>query len=174
MIDLQLFTLINGLTGKSRVLDLLGIFLADYLGYFLILIVLYLIFSQEDWRVRWQYLLFTVLTIILSRGLFTELARYFYDLPRPFVVLEITPLISHAATPAFPSGHAAFYFALAIATFYLINRSWGWWLMAAALLMGVARIFVGIHWPLDIIGGLVAALLSISIVKYLFKSKIPS
>lgn len=173
MIDLQLFTLINNLAGKSRILDLLGIFLADYLGYFLILIVVYLIFSQGGWRMQFQRILFIVLALILSRGLLTEIIRYFYTLPRPFQVLEITPLIVHDITPTFPSGHAALYFGLALAVFYFINRSWGWGLIIGALLMGLARVFVGIHWPLDILGGLLVALVSVYITKYLFEYKIP-
>lgn len=172
MIDLQLFNLINGLAGKSRVLDLLGIFLADYLGYFLILLALYLIFSRStDWRIRYQSLLFTVLALILARGILTEIIRFFYNRPRPFAALEITPLLSHEAVASFPSGHAAFYFALALAVFYFLDRSWGWKLIGAAFLIGLARVFVGIHWPLDIVGGLVMALLSVWLIITLFPKR---
>ncbi len=169
MLDEYFFNLIHGLAGKSRVLDLLGIFLADYLGYLLILTALYLIFSQKDWRIRCQFFLFTVLTIIFSRGLLTELIRYFYHRPRPFLVLDFIPLVNHDAASAFPSGHAAFYFALAAAVFYLLGRSWGWRFIVGALLIGIARVYAGVHWPLDIVGGLLVALSGLFIVKYLFK-----
>ncbi len=170
--DQSLFLLIHSWAGKSRVLDLLGIFLADYLGYFLIFIALYLFFSKSaasDWRIRLQRFLFTVLVLILSRGLFTEIIRYFYHKPRPFLVLDFVPMVNHDANWAFPSGHAAFYFALAAAVFYLMGRSWGWRFMLGALLIGIARVFAGVHWPLDIIAGLLVALASFFIVKYIFK-----
>jgi undecaprenyl-diphosphatase len=170
--DLTLFNLIHGLAGKSRVLDLLGIFLAEYLGYFLLFLVLYLIFFRPiEWKVRYRQILYMVLTLILSRGLFTEIIRFFYYRPRPFLVLDVQPLFNHEATPALPSGHAAFYFALALSVFYFIDRPWGWKLIIAVSLMGLARIFGGVHWPLDIAAGFAVALVSIWLVRYLLNRK---
>lgn len=168
-LDQVIFNAIHGLAGKSRLIDLLGIFLADYLGYFLLAGALYLIFSEKDWRKRCQSLLFTALTIILSRGLFTEIIRFFYNRQRPFAVLGFPPLINHEMAASFPSGHAAFYFALALAIFYLASRVWGWRFLGAALVIGLARVFVGVHWPLDILAGLLVALISFYLVKLLFK-----
>jgi undecaprenyl-diphosphatase len=164
-----IFNLIHGLAGRNRLIDLLGIFFSDYFGYLLLAAVLYLIFSQKDWRKRYRDFLFVALTAILSRGLFTEIIRFFYNHPRPFVALGFNPLVTKDITPSFPSGHAAFYFALVIPVFYLISRKWGWYLLGGAFLLGLARIFVGVHWPLDILGSLLVAAASFYIVKILFK-----
>lgn len=172
--DQSIFLFIHGLAEKNRFLDWLGILLADYLAYVLILAAIYLIFSQKEWRRRYQTLSFIILTLVLSRGLLTEIIRYFYYRPRPFMVFDFTPLVNHDTAAAFPSGHAAIYFALAICVFYLINRTWGWRFLVAALLMGGARIFVGVHWPLDILGGLLVALISFLVVKRLFKGLTPA
>ncbi len=57
-----------------------------------------------------------------------------------------------AAAPAFPSGHAAIFFALA-AVAYLINRRWGIYLFIGAVINALARVAVGVHWPIDVVGG---------------------
>jgi len=166
-LDQALFNLIHNLAGKSRLLDLSAIFFAEYAGYFLIIAaVIILGLFLEDWKKRLHYFFWIVLALILSRGIFTELIRFFYYRPRPFVALNFTSLIDQADKGAFPSGHAAFYFALAGVVF-LINKKAGQYLIAGAILIGFARVFAGVHWPLDIAGGALVAFLSVYIVRLL-------
>lgn len=162
--DISFFQLINSLAGKSKILDWLGIFLAEYLGYFLILLAVLLIVTRKNWKERFYFFSLTVLLIILARGIITELIRFFYSRPRPFSVLEIQPLLQHGAAGSFPSGHMAFYFALALAVFF-INKRWGWRFLVVALVIGLARIFVGVHWPLDIVGGIIIGIVSALLIK---------
>ena len=157
--DQKLFNLIHSFAGKSRLLDFLGIFFADYIGYFLIIIAAALLFSLKSWKEKYYSFALLALSLILSRGILTELIRYFYHRSRPFSVLSFEPLIDGVNQGAFPSGHAAFYFALAGVILFL-NTKWGWRFIGAAALMGLARIFVGVHWPLDIAGGALVAVLS--------------
>lgn len=163
--DQQLFLLIHSLADKSRLLDFLGIFFADYLGYFLIIAVAFILLSLNGWKEKYRYFSLISLSLILSRGVLTELIRFFWHRPRPFAVLDFTPLIGQTNQGAFPSGHAAFYFALILPVF-LIDKKWGGYLAAGALLIGIARIFVGIHWPADILGGMVIAALSFYLVRF--------
>ena len=164
-IDLYLFNLIHDLAGASRLLDLVAIFFANYAGYFLILATILFLLSNKS-----KFLansIFIALSIILSRGLITEIIRFIYPRLRPFVALNFEPLISQAATePSFPSGHAAFFFALAMALIVL-NYRWKWWVLVVVGLMGVARVFVGVHWPADIVAGAIVGVLSALVVKYI-------
>ncbi|OGY68137.1 MAG: hypothetical protein A3H63_00290 [Candidatus Harrisonbacteria bacterium RIFCSPLOWO2_02_FULL_45_10c] len=168
--DEIVFKFINGFAGKSQWLDFAGIFFADYFGYLLIAGVAYLIFSAGDWRKKFQNSAFIILSTIISRGIITEIIRFFYNRPRPFIEFGNLPLIDQANVPALPSGHAAFYFALVLPVFF-INKKFGWYGVAGAALMGVARIFVGVHWPLDIVAGALVALLSVFIVHWLLVSR---
>ena len=168
--DFSIFHFINGLAGKFRLLDWLGIFLAEYFGYFLVLLFLILLLKEKNWRSRIYFFSLTALSLILSRGIITEFIRFIFPRQRPFEVLGIQPLISHPAGGSLPSGHAAFYFALALAVFYMSasgGRKWGWRFLIAALIMGIARIFVGVHWPLDIVVGAAVGLGSAFVVRRL-------
>ena len=164
--DLVIFQFINGLAGKFKIFDLFGIFLANYLGYFLIFLAVLLILTRKNWQQRFYFFSLTTLSIILARGIITEIIRFFYSRPRPFSILQIESLISHSAGNSFPSGHMTFYFALAFAVFF-IHKRWGWRLIGAAFIIGLARIFVGIHWPLDIIVGAIIGIISVLIIKKL-------
>ena len=79
------------------------------------------------------------------------------------MVLEnIRPLFPETGF-AFPSGHATFFAALAISIFFL-NKKVGYIFIFFALLIGLARIMAGVHFPIDILGGFILG----SLVAYLF------
>ena len=153
-----LFQFIYGLSHRNFLLDDLGIFCAQYLPYLLVLGFLILVFYENGWRRKWYLFSEAAIAIILSRGLLTEIIRFFYNHPRPFAVLGFTPLISESGS-SFPSGHAAWFFALAMVIFFR-NRKWGMWFFALSLVNGIARIYVGVHWPFDILGGAIVGILS--------------
>lgn len=164
-IELKIFGYFHAVVGQSALLDWLIIFLGSYSVYFLVLGFILLIFFKKDWRSRLHYSSFTSLAIIVSMGL-TKIIQFFFNRPRPFAVLNFNPLIGHEATAALPSGHAAFFFALAFSVF-LISKKWGWVYLSAAILMGAARVAAGVHWPLDIAAGFLVAALSFFVVKWL-------
>jgi undecaprenyl-diphosphatase len=127
------------------------IFFAAYLPYFLGAGALVFILSFEGWRRRTFLLIEASLSILLSRGIFTYIIQSLYTHPRPSAMLGIIELV-HESSNSFPSGHAAFFFALAT-TIFFYNRHWGGWYFFLGALNGFARIAAGVHWPLDIVGG---------------------
>ncbi len=154
-----LFDFIFSLHGRHFLIDDLAIFFAKYLPYLLVLGFFILIFRQAGWR-RLFLFIEGAITTILSRGILTEIIRFFYHHPRPFEVLNFMPLITQTEIGnSFPSGHATFYFALATVVL-LWNRRWGMWYFILTIVIGFARIFVGAHWPLDILGGAAIGILS--------------
>ena len=162
--DLLIFNAIHNLAGKSRLLDFLGIFLADYLGYLMVLVAVVILSMESDWRKKFVNFSLVSLSLIVSRGIISEVIRAGYYRSRPFIVLNFNPLVAEVNHGAFPSGHAAFYFALA-GVIWLFDRKWGWRFIFAAALMGVARVVVGVHWPLDIAGGAAVGILSVLLTK---------
>ena len=70
---------------------------------------------------------------------------------------------------SFPSGHAAIFFAIAMAI-YFFNKKLGIVFFIGAVLIGFARIFTGIHWPSDVLAGAIIGIISgIIIIKLFFK-----
>ena len=160
-----IFHFIYAANHRSELLDIAGIFSAQYLPYLLVLGFLVLIYYQQGSRRRVYLFCEGVLAIILARGLITEIIRYFYHEQRPFSFYNFTPLINEGGW-SFPSAHAAWFFALAVVVWY-VNRKWGWWYLALALVMGVARVYAGVHWPLDVVGGAVVGVLSAMFIHWL-------
>ncbi len=98
------------------------------------------------------------------------IASHFYHNPRPFVVEHFIPLIAHADDNGFPSDHVLLASAIA-AIWTIYRRRIGLVLWALALLIGVARVYVGVHHPVDIIGSIVIAG-SVSCVLYFLMNKL--
>ena len=158
-IDFAIFSFLHGFAGQAKFFDWLIIFLADGLAYILVFIALiYLVFIKSR-ILQWRLFLSVLLAVILSRGVITELFRFFYFRARPFIALSFAPLIDKLSSAAFPSGHAAFFFALSGVLFFE-NKSLGIWFFAASILMGIARVAAGVHWPTDIIAGFLIGVLS--------------
>ena len=151
-LDVQLFLLLNDLAGRSPFFDGLFVFLAAYLPYFLIALFLALLFfSRYAQREKLRMILIVFSSSFIARFGAVELIRFFYHRPRPFLDLPIHQLLTSDKW-SFPSGHAAFFFAMATAV-YLYNRKWGIGFFVAAALIAISRVVAGIHYPSDILGG---------------------
>ncbi|MFH0791860.1 MAG: phosphatase PAP2 family protein [bacterium] len=162
--DKIIFNLINGLAGNWPVLDYLGIFFAEYLPY--VLTAVLIVWLIIDWKKRLKPLIIFYSTVIFSRLIVTEIIRYLLPRNRPFVDYDVNLLINHSASSSFPSGHASFYFALAMAI-YLYNKKAGAVFLLMVSLMSIARVYVGVHWPTDIIAGAVVGIASAYVINFL-------
>lgn len=170
-LDAKLVIWLNHFTGKSSLFDHLVVFLAAYSQYVLaVIFILLLYFSAYSRRQKFYIFGVTLISAAVARLGITELIRFFYHRPRPFVAYQtIRPLISENEW-SFPSGHSAFFFAMATALFFY-NKKWGIWFFIAALAMNLSRIVAGAHYLSDILGGMVIGILTASVVFYLAEKK---
>lgn len=155
--DYFLFQQINGLAGKFVCLDTLGIYLAEHFEY--VLFFCLFLFLLKNFKKYWPMIAQGLAAAILARFGIVELIRWLWERPRPFVENNVNLLLDKINVAAFPSGHAAFFFALSTVIF-LYNKKAGLFFFFASFLISIARVFCGIHWPSDIIGGAIVGIFS--------------
>ncbi len=156
-VDFYIFEKVNQFAGQYVFLDNLAIFFARHFEYFLIFFLL--IFLIKNFI---KYRLMVVQSFgaaILSRFVVTNIIRLIWHRPRPFIENNVNLLLSHEAESSFPSGHAAFYFAIATVV-YFYNKKIGILFFIGSFLVTLARVFSGIHWPSDILAGAIVGIFS--------------
>lgn len=138
-------------------MNYLMIFGAESLIY-LMLIFLFIITIKGKLAERKAFILFLISLPILI--LLIKFIHIFYFEPRPYIADRIIPLINHTkADASFPSRHASIAFIMALPYFYYKSR-WATILILLAIWIGISRVYVGVHYPLDIIGGILVGIIS--------------
>ena len=135
-----------------------------YLVGLAIFVIYFLRLLKEQKRTAFIFFLIDLPAVYLT----SLIAGYFYNNPRPFVSEHITPLISHAADNGFPSDHTLLVATLA-SILYCYNRTLGFVVFAVAILIGISRVFAGIHHWIDIVGSFGIAIVVTAIVYTLSK-----
>lgn len=150
-----LFSLINDMANQSIVLDALMIVISKVVPYIYIFILagLYMQgFRTRNFKLRGESFATGVLFVICLLGSFI-LGSMFYE-NRPFVDHNVVLIVNHAADASFPSDHAVGTMALACGIlFYRWNL--GTWMVYGSILVGISRVFVGNHYPGDILGAFI-------------------
>lgn len=77
--------------------------------------------------------------------------------PRPYELISaLTPLIAKPTDYSFPSGHTAASFAAACVFYRNLPKKAGVPLMILAVLIALSRIYLGVHYPSDVLGGMIS------------------
>lgn len=145
----QLLYFLNSFAGRNAVLDIFWIFLAKYCIFIFGLILIYLLF--KDRKLSFKIIFTLAISIII-----VELIKKSLFFPRPFLQENIKLLIAHQSDSTFPSKHTTAAFAVAFGIF-LQKKKIGIWLLVLAFLIAISRIIAGVHYPLDIAGGILIA-----------------
>jgi len=161
--DFFIFQQINQFASENIWIDILGIFFAKYSGYILVTLLFFgFLFFRKRFKEKKEYGLMIVEAILaglLARLVIANIIRMICFRARPFVSHSVNLLLNHNPGSSFPSGHASFFFALSF-VIYFFNKRAGILFLFVSLLMGLARIFVGIHYPFDILGGFFVGIIS--------------
>jgi len=167
-IDVYLFNLINQYAGRWEFLDQLAIFFAAYFEYVL-LAILFVVLVGNFIKHK-QMVINAVVAAVFVRLTIVEIIRQIHFRARPFVANDVNLLLlgydPHEAS--FPSAHAAFYFTLSTIV-YGYNKKVGILFYVGSTFIVIARVFAGVHWPLDIIAGALLGVLMGRLLATFFK-----
>lgn len=125
--------------------------------------------SNEDYKIQ-GYMIMTALivTTIIGEGIIKHLIKR----TRPFInLIESKLLISKPITYSFPSGHTASSFAAA-GILLAMNNKWSILAIILASLIAFSRVYLNVHYPTDVVTGIILGLLCSRLVITIFHSKI--
>ncbi|MSR87844.1 MAG: phosphatase PAP2 family protein [Candidatus Zambryskibacteria bacterium] len=142
-------------------MDTLFIFGAEKLFLLSPLVAAYFFYKLDKVKQK-EVLIFAFFSLPLT-FILGMILREFYFNPRPFVVNGFEPLIHHAPDNGFPSDHVLLLAAIAsIVIFFSKKYAIALWIIVG--LIGISRMYAGVHHSIDILGSILIALLSTSVV----------
>jgi len=136
--------------------------------YFIVSVLL-----AKNFKLKFYYFSLATLSIILSRGIITEVIRNFIYTLRPFEFFAPELVISHAVESGMLSGHMALLTPLAL-TFLIMSKRQGLIASLIVLLIGFARIAAGVHWVSDVFMGIAVGALSFLIIRTVLPKRLSS
>ncbi len=185
-LDANIFLAFHSVLGKWYALDLFGILCAKYLIFIIAGIVIgwwlslheirfpkrvkitesWLVESKKKWQIFWH----VILAFITGYGI-NFLIGLIKFRPRPFTSLGVQNIVNPLSAKSFPSDHTMTVFVASMCV-YFYNKKLGLILLGLSLLVGLGRIFVGVHYPLDVVGGIIVGLFTATIFYLILNRKI--
>jgi len=174
MIDILVFTQLNGLALKWIWFDYIVIFFAVYVPWILAGVLFLLLL--KDFKKHFKPAFGAFLSAVLGGVLVLAINALFYR-ARPFVAGNVNLLFQHLSNSSFPSFHTTTLFAT---SFFLYAkklqnakmwRTIGCIFLSISFLVALSRVIAGVHWPTDILAGIVLGALCAVVVSKFFGNK---
>ena len=153
-LNLSLFSWINASPEASNTSIHFAIFIANDLLYCMILLFAWF-WLRGNYDTKKQILkafIFTSIAILISQCI-----SHVYYHPRPFVMEVGRTLIYHAPNGSFPSDHMLIFSTIAFSYLFSAQRKLGGFLLIMAWLVAWSRVYLGVHFPLDMLGAFLLA-----------------
>ncbi|NNP76512.1 phosphatase [Acinetobacter sp. Ac_3412] len=165
-IDISLFNWINSAATQNPILDKAALFAShNLIAVLFVFLIASLFFQDKKYRVQFIKMLITIVVSLLV----TQIIHAVYYHPRPFDMGIGHILTGHGSSSSFPSQHT-----LTVATIafsYLLSgyRKIGSAALLLALIVGWSRIYIGVHFPFDVLGSFVIAFMLVLGMNIIFK-----
>ncbi len=145
--DYKLFRALHALVGRYYILDKFMIHVSKKVPYVYFFLFLIILFRNHPLK--------KAALLALKSSLFTllinNIIRLFLFKPRPFVKHRVRILMPAKEDSSFPSKHTLLAFAVST-SFFLQKRVLGSIMLLLSTLTGLSRVWVGHHYPSDIVG----------------------
>ncbi len=141
--------------------------LGDRGAIWLFLGVLLLFFEKS--RRAGLLLLFSLLLSLLLNNM---ILKHVFSRTRPYEVVEgLIPLIPAPRDFSFPSGHTASSFAAAVSVYRTMPKVFGICALILAGMIALSRLYVGVHYPTDVIGGIMGGMAAAYMASYFLRQR---
>lgn len=122
-----------------------------------ILIAVVLLFFKTTRKTAVTMLIALIINHVMTNMVLKDL----FARPRPYMVSsEIVPLIRRLSSYSFPSGHTSSSFAAALVMHRMLPKKAGIPALVFAAMIGFSRMYVGVHYPTDVLGGIAIGIIS--------------
>jgi len=148
--DKKLFLFLFNISKNNKTISYISKFIAK-ISYFIFLIIYILgalyILINHNFRSLIKYILVPAFVLILNTYLRKIIKRN-----RPFDKFDIENMVYHKPSYSFPSNHSACAMVISIAEMFL-NFKFGLLCILLSFFTGLSRVFTGVHFPFDVVGG---------------------
>ncbi len=167
-LNIDAFRTINDLGKQYPFLNPTMAFVAEYTVYLLALIIVFYWFTRSD---KNRMMVIHAMPAFVLAEVIGKIVGHFHSHYQPFAVLpDVNKLINHEIDNSFPSDHTILFFSICF-SFWLVRKK-EWWLWPVlATCVGISRIWVGVHYPVDVAVGALIGIASALLV-YRFASKV--
>ncbi|MFC2088135.1 phosphatase PAP2 family protein [Calditrichota bacterium] len=170
-IDTQLFYFFN-VTVQNSLFDWLMPFITERLHWFPVWGIIIVMLIWKGGRQGRTLLVLVIPLIFLSDQLSSSVFKPLFARTRPCIALDnIHLLIKKTNSFSLPSSHAANFFA--VATFFgYFYRKYLWLFLIIAAAVAYSRVYVGVHYPFDILAGALLGSACAFVIIYSYKGAI--
>ena len=167
-IDESFFMFINQ-TISNPIFDLFFPFITNETNWIAPLFIFYCYIFNHNWKKAMMVFVITVITIIITDSIATQIIKPLVGRIRPSHELadSIRLLVGKGGKYTFPSNHAANSMAFAFMTSFFYPKAKKV-LLIIVLLVSCSRVYVGVHYPFDVIAGCFFGFLIAGIFLHIF------
>ena len=138
-------------------------------GWFWILCAVVLLAIPKTRKTGYAAVLSLIFGVIVTNLLLKNIVAR----PRPFAEIEaLIPLIAKPTDFSFPSGHTTASFAVALVMLRTLPKKIGIPAVVLAALVAFSRLYLGVHYPTDVLAGFVVALMGSTVAVWIVRMKL--
>lgn len=161
--NMQIFRLINNLAHKSIFFDNVMIFFSNYVPcIFMLITVMIYIIGIKNKQLNYRKIAFSTVVLTIINLSINIIIRAIFHVDRPFINNKVNLLVPHDKASSLPSNHATGTMSIALGIekySKLLKRL----MIILSIIVGFSRVYVGDHYPLDVVYSYVITFIIISI-----------
>lgn len=170
--NMEFFRIINNLANKNMILDNTMIFFSQYVPYiFMAVIVVVFILGIKQRKGEYRKIAVSTVVLTIINLTLNLIIRSIFYVDRPFVHNKVNLLLPHDTASSFPSNHATGTMSIALGL-GKYNKMLGITMTILSTIVSFSRVYVGHHYPMDVIGAYIIVFAASYVYDLKLRSKV--